>query len=335
MMRRWLLPVLLAVALPALPATPVPSAAAAGTPAHGLSVIDTTPAFWRFWRSAAGRTDAVRVQRFLDAVVGSRPELFSATVLGTGTALSGDVTQDPHAIVGAYLHDVAPWIPAMRRLSATLHRDLGAYAQDFAATFPDFAPVSPVYFTVSLFSFDGATRDVEGKTALLFGIDGIARFHAPGANLKVFFDHELFHQYHDQLQPATDDDTPLWGSLWEEGLATWVSLQMNAGSTEADALMSPTLGAAAQALLPALARELLQNFDSTDRKEYAAFFHGRNDRPDLPPRCGYYVGYRVAQRLAAGRDLAQLARLQGPGLADEIRSALQDLAGTGEPRSGL
>lgn len=320
-MRALLLSCLFAVTLPV-------SAAAAGPPAHGLKVIDATPAFWSFWDAAAGKSDPRRAQLFLERVVARYPALFTAAVLGDNSALAGADARDPAGTAATYLHDVAPYVPAMRRLSALLRNELAGYARDFTATFPDFAPTTPVYFTVSLFNFDGGTREVGGKPALLFGIDGIARFHAPDASLKVFFDHELFHQYRDQIAPGpdSDDQGPLWEALWEEGLATYVSQQMNPGSSVADALMSPTLEGAAQPLLPALAQELLQNFASSDRQEYAAFFFGRNRRPDLPPRCGYYVGYRVAQRLAVGRDLRELARLHGPELEAEVRAALQILA---------
>jgi hypothetical protein len=325
-MRALLLSCLFAVTLPV---TAFPAAAATPErPAQAVKVIDATPAFWTFWKAAAGKSDARRAQLFLERVVAPHPELFSAAVLGDSSALAGTEAKDPQRTAATYLQDVAPFVPAMRRLSTVLHSDLDRYARDFTATFPDFAPTTPVYFTLSLFNFDGGTRTVDGKPALLFGIDGIARLHAPDANLQVFFDHELFHQYRDQIDPGPDGDDPdpLWQSLWEEGLATYVSQRMNPGSTAADALLSSTLAAAAQPLLPALAAELLQNFDSTDPQEYAAFFYGRNKRPDLPPRCGYYVGYQVAQRLAAGRDLRELAHLHGPALKTEVRAALVLLA---------
>jgi hypothetical protein len=108
---------------------------------------------------------------------------------------------------------------------------------------------------------------------------------AAGESLKVFFDHELFRQYHDQVAPEFgDDDSPLWEQMWEEGLATYISQQMNPGATEAQALMSGTLGGQARAMLPALAQELRSNAESLDKDEYAAFFFGQNSRPDLPPR---------------------------------------------------
>ncbi len=158
---------------------------------------------------------------------------------------------------------------------------------------------------ISLFSFDGATRKVAGKSALLFAIDGIARYDAQDESLKVLFDHELFHQYHQQIAPElTADDAPLWVSLWEEGLATYVSQQINPGSSEAQVLMSGKLA-----------------------ERSAPFFFGSNSgRPDLPPRCGYYVGYQVARKLAGGRSLQQLASFRGPELENSVRLELQRFA---------
>jgi hypothetical protein len=58
---------------------------------------------------------------------------------------------------------------------------------------PDFRADQPVYFTISMGTFDGAVRDVNGSNALLFGVDVIARLYGSTANLSVLFDHELFH----------------------------------------------------------------------------------------------------------------------------------------------
>jgi hypothetical protein len=292
-----------------------------------ITVVDATPAFWRFWTASSGKSEAERVRRFFDVVVAAHPQLFGSNVLNDQSLTGKSASTNAQATVAAYLRDVSPYITRMKELSESIHHNFATYAQDFTATFPKYSPKSPVYFTVSLFSFDGATRLVSGKTALLFGIDGIARYHAKDANLKVLFDHELFHQYHDQIAPElTADDSPLWVSLWEEGLATYVSQQMNPGSSEADALMSEGLAARSAPMLPALSRELLANFESTDSKEYAAFFFGANGRPDLPPRCGYYVGYQVARELAAGRSLQQLAALRGAELETSVKTVLERFA---------
>jgi Predicted Zn-dependent protease (DUF2268) len=289
-----------------------------------VTVIDATPSFWKFWSASSDKTESERVRLFFDVVVAAHPELFGTGVLNEQGLTDKATSEKAESIVAAYLRNVSPYITRMKSLSETIQRNFGKYARSFTATFPEYAPSTPVYFTVSLFSFDGATRTVAGKTALLFGIDGIARYHGKDANPKVLFDHELFHQYHYQIAPElTVDQAPLWVSLWEEGLATYVSQQMNPGSSEAEVLMSDNLAERSAPMLATLSRELLSNFGSTDSKEYAAFFFGSNGRPDLPPRCGYYVGYQIARKLSAGRSLQQLASLRGPELESSIKVILE------------
>ncbi len=292
-----------------------------------IKAINTTQEFLRFWDQAEGKPEAERIQLFLDSVVGAHPELFTKDVLGS-LALSGpDAAADKKAVAGTYLKEVARYLPRMRELATTLDRDLARYAKEFSATFPDYASKMPIYFTVSLFSFDGGTRMVNGQMALLFGIDGIAKYNGADDKLSVLLHHELFHQYHAQIAPELGaDETPIWISLWEEGLATYVSQKMNPGTSDAEALFSKTLMEKMPPIMPAVTRELLANFDSMDKKEYAAFFYGKNDRNDLPGRGGYYVGLRIAQQLGAKHSLRELAAMRGPELKAAVRAALESLS---------
>ncbi len=290
-------------------------------------ITDTTAAFWTFWDSASGKTDPEQAQLFFKLVVNKHPELYAPGIVNqVGFSGKQDDEVATKAVIN-YLHGVTPYIPRMRVISATIANDFQSYARDFMATFPRYAPTTEIYFTVSLFGFDGGTRRINNKTALLFGIDGIARFHQPDESLKVFFDHELFHQYHDQIAPElTDDDAPIWMQLWEEGLATYVSQRMNEGSSEAQVLMSATLGSATQSILARVAHEILVNAESKDQREYAAFFFISNGRTDLPPRCGYYVGYKVAQQIGAGLTLQQLSELRGAALKGQVLAVLKQMA---------
>ncbi len=63
---------------------------------------------------------------------------------------------------------------------------------------------------------------------MLFGVDAIAILHGP-EDMPSFFAHELFHIYHRQVMGARlpDPDSVTWWSLWEEGLATYVSQRLN------------------------------------------------------------------------------------------------------------
>jgi hypothetical protein len=308
-------------------------ALAAEPPAPGdLDIVDVSPAFWAFWDATETLPADDRVGLFFSRVVAAYPELFTESVLGK-SALTGRV-DEPRArhVVELYLAELRPYIARMREISAAIRRDQAAYATDFRRAFPGYRADKPVYFTVSLFSFDGATRPVLGKVPVLFGIDGIARYHAPEDNIRVLFDHELFHDYHAQVIPETAlDDVPLWLSLWEEGLATYVSGRLNPGSPEGEILLSKDLAASVRPVVPRLAREILDHFESLDKDEYAAFFLGGNRRADVPARAGYYLGYLVAQRLGERRALGDLARLAGDGLKAAVRDALESMAAPAPP----
>jgi hypothetical protein len=254
----------------------------------GIEVIDETVDFWRFWDVNVEKTDELKVQAFFDTVVAVHPELFSGSVLG-GESLTNR-SDDPavRKRVATYLHDVVPLIPRMRILSNEIG-NFRRYVQEFEHYFPGYIPSAPVYFTVSLFTFDAGARMANGGVALFLSIDGIAHLDGNDADFKIIMDHELFHQYHEQIAPKVPNyNEPLWSYLWEEGLATFVSQRLNPGSTAAQVLITPSnLPQLVHPMLPALARELLANMDSTDRDEFTAFFAVDNHRPDVPIRSGY------------------------------------------------
>ena len=167
----------------------------------------------------------------------------------------------------------------------------------------------PVYFLFSGGAFDGATRDVSGNAALLFGLDVIARLNEELSPLVV---HELFHVYHDEVVPE-DPGTIAWG-LWQEGLATYVSRKLNPEVAEEAVCCLPKIDPVKDELRR-ISIELLDNLDSKDQKVYARYFLGGQDI-DIPARSGYYVGYRIAEEAGRTRALEELAELT-PG---EVRA---------------
>jgi hypothetical protein len=296
--------------------------------ATAIAVTDIMPDFWAFWSHASGKPLAEQMRLFHQGVIAKHPELFAESVTGVHAEAGQNPEQALDHKLTSFLTEIVPYIPAMKTLSAQLNTNLQEYARDFRQQFPDYESHTAVYFTISLWAFDGGTREVNGKTALLFGVDAIARIHGANANLKVLFDHELFHQYHYQIVPAfSSDNAPLWMSLWEEGLATYVSQRMNPGASEQQVLMfPPDLAERSAPILPKLARELYQNRDSTSDDVYAAFFYAQNKRNDLPPRSGYYVGYRVAKKLCDGHALDEIAHWQGDELKKKVEAALEEFA---------
>jgi hypothetical protein len=90
---------------------------------------------------------------------------------------------------------MTPHLATMRTLSKRIATDLPRYESTFRKAFPDFAYDGEVYFLSSLGGFDGATRTVKGRTALLFGVDMIAYVYGE-TDPQAFFHHELFHIHH-------------------------------------------------------------------------------------------------------------------------------------------
>jgi hypothetical protein len=111
------------------------------------------------------------------------------------------------------------------------------------------------------------------------------------------------------------------------GLATYVSGVLNPGVSESAILGRPEdLAARANPLQSQIARELLQNMDSTSPDLYQTFFLGSSARKDIPPRSGYYVGLLIARELGQSHSLQQLAKMNGESLRSTIRRMLQKMA---------
>jgi len=309
-LRTLTLGLLLLFSLPAL-ATPKPT----------YTVKDLTPTFWRFWDEARGKPQAEQLRLLREHVVATHPDVYTAEVLTLDTTLPLDealAQRWPRFLAFAGKH-----LDTARGLSASLKEELPRYEDRFRRTFPDLAYTGEVYFVASLGAFDGGTRQVKGRTALLFGVDVIAAIYGEKADLEAFFDHELFHLYHEQFPDPELEDT-LARALWKEGLATYVAGTLNPETPESLLFGLPVdLPERARATLPQLARELRARLDSKSPEDYKTFFLGHSQRKDIPARSGYYVGYLVARELGRTRSLPELARLQGRPLRDAIDGVLR------------
>jgi hypothetical protein len=188
--------------------------------------------------------------------------------------------------------------------------ELPRYIASFQAWFPDYVPATEIYVLHSLGEMDGGTRTFGDKYYLIFGIDGMVRYHGTGRE-SAFFHHELFHTYHRQaIRECDEDETPVWASLWAEGLATYVSKAMNPDSNDVELLLDFP-GAMAQQtrkVLPSSFAHLEQVLEKTDPKVSGALFSTGKDDTGLPPRRGYYLGYLVAERAAKKYEVRELAK---------------------------
>lgn len=294
-------------------------------PKPTYTVRDLTPTFWRFWAEAQHQSEAEQVALFEAQVVRAHPEVYTAGVLG----LNADkpLTDELKTRWPKFLAFAGAQLPLARELSKSIGVDLPRYDASFREAFPDFAYAGEVYFLISLGGFDGGLRQVRGKMALLFGLDIIAAIYGADANPKAFFDHELFHLYQQQFPDPELEGTLAW-ALWHEGLAEYVADQLNPHTPEAVLLGLPRdTPTRVRADLPVIAREFRSRLGSKSSEDYERYFLGSDANQSPPARSGYTLGFLVVKRVAAGRTLAELARLKGSALREEIDAALKQFGG--------
>jgi Predicted Zn-dependent protease (DUF2268) len=304
------------------------SALATAASAASCPIVDATRAFWPLAERSATMTPAEQAAAFRQTVVAKFPDLYTDNVLGSGNVRYLD------KLAAASLNAARKNGLKGETVERDLVRKLPVFLAHFQKIFPDFRCDFPVYLMASLGSLDGAGRMVAGHPALVIGVDTMAEFETPG-ELPVVIAHELFHRYNFQAAGFSDDPgdrQAIWRTLWAEGLATYVSAQLNPQAPLADVLISPDLAKRAPPMVKRLAQALRDN-DAPNPPLYAEYFEGGSKRAHadgIPQRSGYYVGYRVVQLAAKHHSLYQLAHLKGPALHSEINGYLKELAGDGQ-----
>ena len=309
-------------ALGALGALALLGACAATPPAAAPPVYtDLSQAFVDFYDRTEGLDDAARLAAFKAQVAPLLPG-FYAPRLGRTPEQQDRMT----------LNAIRRFPEIREKYAATQRAFPDAYARaiaHFRQAFPHSDAVLPTYFLHSLGEMDGGTREIGDRTVMVFGADGIAQYHTP-SDIGPFFDHELFHVEHGAHFPECE---PVWCALWTEGLATAAAEAMNPGIDQAGLMLTiprpiqPEIDADWQAAL-CLARSRL---DSTSREDYAAMFMGGSAEQAYPPRWGYYVGFRLAQRVLREHSLVELAHMPPtqaePVVRDELDAMIAEAGG--------
>lgn len=315
-MKRSFLP-LVFLAVSALPAI-------AGTP---IRVVSIMPSFFAILPGDQKSTLGDRVKAFKETVVYPNVDLYDRGMF---------TLDDPH--IAWYLGGIAKDVPKFRELTTSLEHTLPRYEAAFESAFPKFDPSTvQIYLMPSMNTFDGMTTDLKDIHALLIGVDTLA---SEKPNLGVFVDHELFHIYHHVINPsffATSSENDLYRyglyrQLWAEGLATYVSQQLNPSASNADALASTALANLSESGTRQLACLAHDNMDSKESR-YSSLLFDADAHPDnLPSRGGYYIGYLVAKQLNRRQSLSDLADLRGDNLRTLVGNALATFVAKTESR---
>lgn len=198
----------------------------------------------------------------------------------------------------------------------------------FKKHFSDFdLSMTPVFAVPSLLKFNGKGTEAYGPKVLSFGIDTIVfmreepkyfpRFEAT-SNAQVLYAHEMFHIYHGQQQKLLGESASAIAELindaWNEGLATFVSGEINPSASDADLLMDKELARQCKSH----GNDLVRRFSTVAQEKsqspigkinYRDWFLIASKDNTLPLRAGYCVGLILARRVhQSGISVTEMAK---------------------------
>lgn len=307
--------------LPAALASCAHSSNSSEVTSRQIRVHNLIPSFRTFWEKVQSRPVLEQLAAFKMEIVPTFPEFY---------AFKFEQWKRHGKNPDQQIKESLQEFPALKEkfflLSESIEAQLQKSLVTFEKNFPDFPNKTDVYLIHSLLEMDGGTRELDGRTTLIFGLESMVRFHRnldEKSNLP-FFHHELFHVYHRQF---VHGEKPLYKALWVEGLAVYVAQQLNPEASNAElSLDNPKdLIQLCEAKLPALVKDLSGKLNSQEERDEATYFLGNSTHPWIPKRAGYYLGYRIAQVLSKRHSVAEMVRLNGDPLLEEIHIALGEI----------
>lgn len=281
-----------------------------------LVVYDFIPDLFNYLRIAPeGKED--RAKLFAQSIIEPHPEIYSRL----------QIFKTDTATLEKYLDGLQTYLPAIKLIHARFQEQCESIQATFLKAFPDFdCAKAKVYLMLSLFRFDGKIPH-DNPHMLLLGVDGLAKFHGADIKLPVVLSHELFHVYHFQVNPPPRlaDDVALYRLIWQEGLAIYVSQQLNPDASLSDLLLDPRLAQEGPRYIQTVARDLLTRLESVDdatAATYLSYWPGGQ----IPARMGYLIGYEIVKKMAANLSVHELARIRGYQLLNIVRREMKALA---------
>lgn len=287
-----------------------------------LHFIDLMREFWHFFDRAGGLPLDEKVQLLKNTVIEPNLDCYSY-VLG----ISNEGLRQ-------YIREIEPEINTLSSLQGEAVSRFSDTLGRFKNAFPGFRTDFKIYLLPSLGLFKGMTVPHQGEIILLLGIDGLIGLN--DNQFQGYITHELFHAYHFQCIPSVRDGAelafqtmkmpPLWALLWTEGLASFAVRILYPEIPEEEVLGWRELVDLTKPQLLGLAKEAQRVLKSDSLQDISGFFYfPREDDPNFPTGCGYYMGMLVAGILARKYPIDQLMRMGDPLLIGEMDSALLEL----------
>jgi hypothetical protein len=288
------------------------------------AVIDAAGKFISFWDATQKLPLEQRVVRFHSEIVPIAPALYENDLF----RYSREVM---HEDVDKRIAQCIETFPQIRQRYEEVYQSISAdmklYRDRFCKHFPDFDPnVVDVYLAHSLgrsnaaavpLSFIGFPKS--NRTLFYLGIDMIATCNKY-KNQEPFFDHEFFHVYHLQKYRL---EKRFFSQLWYEGLAVYVSKELQPQATNAELQIDDTLIEQTKAKLPKLAHDINSILELTDPQLNFKYFNIASDEKSVPARSGYYVGYLAVKEIAKRASVKEMTGWQSERIIPELRKALE------------
>ena len=181
--------------------------------------------------------------------------------------------------------------------------------QKFVRFFPDLSSPVPVVFMPSILHFNGlGALNIEDHLTLAIGVD-----HAAYRNndLGVLFSHELFHNYQFGKLKNKSIHKTMASPLWFEGLAAWVSLQLNPKAPLAQILMNQELAnyCLSKEHIIKMASEYKIILRQPQEDQFLADWFQTNGQT-LPKRRGYCLGLFTATEIMKNHSIIEVVSLE-------------------------
>jgi hypothetical protein len=286
-----------------------------------FAIHDFTPDFWRFWEAAQNQPVEQQAQLWRQLYVTPHRPVFDDLATPCKDQF------DPVWARANYFKDLPRVVPAIRAIVAGLTQQLQEANGRFLKTFPDMTWTGDIYVMASGYCFNGRAQMIQGRSALLFGVDAMAALGQK--DLIPGMHHELFHRYHRQFfEFEGSSGYPLWTTLWAEGMASYVSEQLNPSASEIDLAQVP-LGMVRQVddRRTELAADFLRRFESTAEKDATLYFNSTESKDALvPARGGYQLGVLVVRELSKQHSIQTLAHWSQAEAKPNVRAALQRIS---------
>jgi hypothetical protein len=285
------------------------------------TVHNFMPDFWAFWTVARNQPADQQARLWQQLYVAHHRAVFAELAAPCKDQF------DPAVMRQEYFKSLPDWAPGMRAMADRIPQDMAEARRRFVAKFPDMHWSGDVYVMASGGCFNGRVQKIQGRSALLLGVDNIVGLGEK--NLVPVVDHELFHRYHhDYFDFEPTGGYPLWTLLWAEGMATYVAEDLNPQASQIDlGMVPPGMVENVERERRKLAAEFLKHADSRADKDALVWFNDIDSKdPLVPPRAGYELGVLVARELSKRYSMQQMAHWSRTEAEPKIRMALKAIA---------